>query len=165
MGFSINSFALSGNLTRDPELRSLPSGVSVCSLRIAHNERFKDGQSGEWTDRPNYFDIDVWGGQGEWIAQNLAKGDGIVAQGRIRWREWQDQQGNNRQSVSFTADNMSVLRSGGGGNGRTQRQSEEADYYGGGGGGFTPRSDVPVDTPDTTPPPAQTQPADDDIPF
>ena len=60
---NINRVVLTGNLTRDPELRSLPSGMSVCSLRIASNSRRKE--NGEWVDKPNYFSVTVWGAQGE----------------------------------------------------------------------------------------------------
>ena len=60
-GFDINQLTISGHLTRDPELRSTQGGTSICSLRIAHNERFKDA-AGEWADRPQYFDVTVWCG-------------------------------------------------------------------------------------------------------
>src|SRR3954470_1827683 len=81
-GFDINTVTVSGHLTRDPELRNLPSGQAVCSLRIAHNERFKDA-SGEWADRPAYFDVTIWSGLGEWIARNVNKGDKVVVAGRL----------------------------------------------------------------------------------
>jgi single-strand DNA-binding protein len=158
---NINRVILTGNLTRDPELRSLPSGMSVCSLRIASNTRRKDGQSGEWVDKPNYFDVTIWGKQGENAAQYLSKGRPVALDGRLEWREWQDQQGNNRQSVEIVADNIQFL------GGR-----EEGGM--GGGGGFTPRSDVPVNTNDFSAAPvggggapngAPPAPADDDIPF
>ena len=71
---NINRVVLVGNLTRDPELRHTPSGTAVCSLRIAVNTRRKDGATGEWTEKPNYFDVTVWGNQGENCAQYLAKG-------------------------------------------------------------------------------------------
>ena len=140
-GFSINRAIHSGNLTRDPELRSLQSGTSVCSLRIAVNERFKDG-NGEWQDRPNYFTWTVWAGMGEWCARELRKGDGITLEGRCRWREWQGDDGSKREAVEFTADSIVPQRRGeGGGNGRQQLQNEQANY----GGGFQPhaQSDVP----------------------
>jgi single-strand DNA-binding protein len=165
---NINRVIITGNLTRDPELRSLPSGMSVCSLRIATNTRRKDGQSGEWIDKPNYFDVTIWGRQGENAAQYLQKGRPVAIDGRLEWREWQDQQGNNRQSVEIIADNVQFLGAPGEGGGN-------------GGGGFTPRSDVPVDTndfsaPQQAPQPVSTggggygngapsAPADDDIPF
>ena len=71
---NINRVVLVGNLTRDPELRHTPSGTAVCSLRLAVNTRRKDGATGEWTEKPNYFDITVWGNQGENCAQYLAQG-------------------------------------------------------------------------------------------
>ena len=85
---NINVVVLTGNLTRDPELRSLPSGMSVCSLRIASNTRRK-GQSGEWEDKANYFDVTVWGAQGENCARFLSKGRPVALNGRLEWREWQ----------------------------------------------------------------------------
>ena len=66
---NINRVVLTGNLTADPDLRSLQSGMPVCKLRLAVNTRRKDGASGEWVDKPNYFDVTVWGKQGENCAQ------------------------------------------------------------------------------------------------
>ena len=71
---NINRVVLTGNLTADPELRSLPSGTSVCSLRVACNTRRKNGGTGEWEDKPNYFNVTVWGAQGENAARYLSKG-------------------------------------------------------------------------------------------
>ena len=159
---NINRVIITGNLTRDPELRSLPSGMSVCSLRIASNTRRKDGTTGEWVDKPNYFDVTIWGRQGENAAQYLQKGRPVALDGRLEWREWQDQQGNNRQSVEIVADNVQFLG------------GREEGMGGGGGGGFAPRSDVPVDASDFAAAPAgngaaaspsPSAPADDDIPF
>jgi single-strand DNA-binding protein len=151
---NINRVVLTGNLTRDPELRSLPSGMSVCSLRIASNTRRK-GASGEWEDKPNFFDVTVWGAQGENCARFLSKGRPVALDGRLEWREWQDQAGNNRQSVEIVADSVQFL------GGRDDGQ--------GGGGGFTPRSDVPVNQSDFQPVAAPagngSSAADDDIPF
>ncbi len=155
---NINRVIITGNLTRDPELRSLPSGMSVCSLRIASNTRRKDGQSGEWVDKANYFDVTIWGRQGENAAQYLSKGRPVAIDGRLEWREWQDKEGNNRQSVEIVADNIQFLG------------GREEGGMGGGAGGFTPRSDVPVDTGDFATAPAgngsgSSHQADDDIPF
>src|SRR4051794_29154166 len=134
-GSNINRVVITGNLTRDPELRSTGSGTSVCSLRIASNSRTKDG-SGNWVDKPNYFDVTVWGAQGENCAQYLAKGRPVAVDGRLNWREWQDQQGNKRQSIDIIADSVQFLGS--------------RDGAGGGenGGRFTPQSDVPADKAD-----------------
>ena len=92
MAGNINRVVLVGNLTRDPELRHTPSGTPVCSLRLAVNTRRKD-ESGQWTDKPNYFDITVWGQQGENCAQYLSKGRPVAIDGRLEWREWEAQDG------------------------------------------------------------------------
>ena len=88
---NINRVVITGNLTRDPELRTTRGGTAVCSLRVAVNTRRKDQSSGEWVDKPNYFDVTVWGQQGENCAQYLAKGRPVAVDGRLEWREWQDQ--------------------------------------------------------------------------
>ena len=150
---NINRVVLTGNLTRDPELRSTNSGTPVCGLRIACNTRRKDA-SGNWVDKPNYFDVTVWGAQGENCSQYLSKGRPVAIDGRLEWREFTDKEGNNRQAVEIVADSVQFLgsREGGGENG----------------GRFTPQSDVPADTGDFQP--AQMGggsggAADDDIPF
>ena len=153
---NINRVVLTGNLTFDPELRSLPSGTSVCRLRVACNTRRKNNATGEWEDKPNYFDVTVWGAQGENCARYLSKGRPVAIDGRLEWREWQDKEsGKNRSSIDIIAETVQFL------GGR--------DDNGGGGGGFTPRSDVPVDTSDYAPaaaaPASVPAPADDDIPF
>ena len=145
---NINRVVLTGNLTRDPELRNTPSGTPVCSLRIACNTRRKDG-SGNWVDKPNYFDVTVWGAQGENCAQYLAKGRPVAVDGRLEWREWDDQSGNKRQAVDIIADSVQFLGS---------REGNEN------GGRFTPQTDVPADTGDFASAPAGSQ-QDDDIPF
>ena len=108
---NINRVVLTGNLTRDPELRSLPSGMSVCSLRVACNTRRKNNSTGEWEDKPNYFDVTVWGAQGENCARFLSKGRPIALDGRLEWREWQDKEGNKRQSIDIIADAVQFLGS------------------------------------------------------
>lgn len=103
-GFDINTVTVSGNLTRDPQLRNLPSGSAVCNLRIAHNERFK-GSDGEWANRPQYFDITVWSGLGEYLAKNLTQGEKVVVSGRLKWREF-EVDAKKRQAVDITADSV-----------------------------------------------------------
>jgi single-strand DNA-binding protein len=109
MAGSINRVIIVGNLTRDPELRSLPNGTSVCSLRVAVNDRVKDPNTGDWTDKPNYFDVDVFGPQAERYAGWLSKGRQIAVDGRLRWREWQSQDGQKRSAVSIVADNVQFI--------------------------------------------------------
>jgi single-strand DNA-binding protein len=103
-GFEINQLTISGNLTRDPELRKLQSGQAVCSIRIAHNERRKT-QTDRWIDVPSYFDVTIWNGLGEWIADKVTKGDKVVVAGRLRWREY-EANGTRRQAVDITADSI-----------------------------------------------------------
>jgi single-strand DNA-binding protein len=149
---NINRVVLTGNLTRDPELRSVPtSGLSVCSLRIATNTRRKDS-SGAWGDKANYFSVTVWGAQGENCARYLSKGRPVAIDGRLEWREWEDKSGSKRESIEIVADSVQFL------GGRDE---------GSGDNGFTPRSDVPANTDDFQPVPAGGggAPADDDIPF
>ena len=149
---NINRVIITGNLTSDPELRALPSGTSVCKLRVACNTRRKDGASGEWVDKPNYFDVTVWGAQGENCARYLAKGRPVAIDGRLEWREWETQEGNKRQAVDIIADTVQVL------GGREEGAPAS--------GGFTPRSDVPVDTSDfATAPAGNVATSDEDIPF
>ncbi len=148
---NINRVVITGNLTRDPELRSTGGGTSVCSLRVAVNTRRKDNSTGEWVDKPNYFDVTVWGMQGENCAQYLAKGRPVAVDGRLEWREWTDKEGNKRQSVDIIADSVQFLGS---------REGGEN------GGRFTPQSDVPADTGDFEQAPvAAGGSTDDDIPF
>jgi single-strand DNA-binding protein len=146
---NINRVVLTGNLTRDPELRSTPSGTSVCKLRLACNTRRRDS-SGEWVDKPNYFDITVWGAQGENCANYLHKGRPVALDGRLEWREWEDQQGGKRQAVDIIADSVQFLGS---------REGGEN------GARFVPESDVPADTADFEKVPAGRDAGDDDIPF
>lgn len=151
---NINIVVITGNLTRDPELRSTPGGTSVCKLRVAVNSRRKEGQ--EWVDKPNYFDVTVWGAQGENCANYLSKGRPVAIEGRLDWREWEAKEGGGkRQTVEIIANSVQFLGSrdgSGGGNGNN---------------GFTPGSDVPADTSDYEGAPAGGGGggADDDIPF
>ncbi len=119
MAANINRVVLVGNLTRDPEIRQTPSGTSVCSLRIAVNSRRRD-ESGQWTDKPNYFSISVFGNQAESCAQYLSKGRPVAIDGRLDWREWQTQDGQKREAVEIVAESVQFLGSRGDGGGENQ---------------------------------------------
>ena len=149
---NINRVVLTGNLTRDPELRSTASGMSVCSLRIASNTRRKNQATGEWEDKPNFFDVTAWGAQGENCARFLSKGRPVALDGRLEWREWEAQDGSGkRQAVEIIADSVQFL------GGRDDA---------GTGNGFTAKSDVPVDDKEFAPSTASAGNAgDEDIPF
>jgi single-strand DNA-binding protein len=151
MAANINRVVLVGNLTRDPELRHTPSGTAVCSLRLAVNTRRKD-QTGQWVEKPNYFDVTVWGQQGENCAQYLAKGRPVGVDGRLEWREWDGPDGQKRQAVEIIADSVQFL----GGRG----EGEGGGGFGGGGNQY-----VPASASTSSAPPDDFAPADDDIPF
>jgi single-strand DNA-binding protein len=133
----VNVAVITGNLTRDPELRNTQSGMAVCELRVAVNSRRKD-ESGNWVDKPNYFDVTVFGAQGENCATYLSKGRPVAVEGRLDWREWEAKDGSGK------------------------RRDGQAS-----GGAIQAQSDVPADTSDfeSGPAPAAVGAADDDIPF
>jgi len=124
---SINSVIVIGNLTRDPELKATPSGTSVCSLRIAVNDQVKDQASGEWVEKANYFTVDVFGRQAETCAQYLTRGRQVAVSGRLRWRQWETQDGQKREAVSIAADRVQFIgpREGGGGGGGYQQPAAQ----------------------------------------
>ena len=105
-----NNIVLVGNLTKDPELRFTPTGQATATFGLAVNRRFKDS-SGEWTEKPNYFDIKVWGAQGENCAQYLSKGRPVAIDGRLEWSEWEAQDGGKRSKVEVVADTVQFLGS------------------------------------------------------
>jgi single-strand DNA-binding protein len=132
MAANINRVVLVGNLTRDPELRHTPGGTPVCSLRLAVNDRKRD-ESGTWVDAPNYFSISVFGNQAENCAQYLSKGRPVGVDGKLRWREWQAQDGSKREAVEVVADSVQFLGSRGDGDGGNQfvpagAAQESADF-------------------------------------
>jgi len=145
---NINRVVITGNLTRDPELRSIPNGTSVCGLRVAVNGRKKDAESGQWVDKANYFDVTVFGAQGENCAQYLAKGRPVAVEGRLNWREWEAQDGSKRQAVDIIADTVQFLGS------RDAPQSNGVV-----------ESDIPADTSDFQEAGVGSSGGDDDIPF
>jgi single-strand DNA-binding protein len=145
---NINRVVLVGNLTTDPELRHTPSGTAICKLRVAVNSRQKDPATGEWGEKPNYFNVTVWGNQGESCAQYLSKGRPVGIDGRLDWHEWEDKQtGQKRQAVEIIADSVQFLGS--------RSDGEQGQYI--------PNSDVSADRSDFAP--AGAAAADDDIPF
>src|SRR3954470_3700544 len=105
---NINRVILTGNLTQDPELRTLPSGASVCALRVASNTRRK-AADGTWQDKVNYLDVRVWGPQGEACARFLARGRAVAVDGRLEWREYETRDGQKRQAVEIVAETVEFL--------------------------------------------------------
>ncbi len=142
----INRVTLVGRLTRDPELRALPSGTSVLSLGLAVNGRQKD-QTGNWVDKPNFFDVKVFGAQADMLANHLSKGRRVGIDGRLDWSSWEAQDGSKRSKVEVVAQSVQFLDSRG-------------DGEGGGGGA---NQFVPAGASSGSD--ADFQGSDDDIPF
>lgn len=97
--FSINTYTVSGNLTKDPELRATTSGTPVCNGSICYNSRRK-GQSGDWEDAPNFFDFVSFGKAAEVLARKQ-KGDRIVLNGELTQRSWESKEGERRSKVEL----------------------------------------------------------------
>ena len=121
---SINKVVVSGNLTRDPELR-MAGQTPVLQMGIAVNDRKKNNETGQWEDVPNFFDVTVWGARGESLSRFLTKGTKVVVSGRLRWSQWQNAQGEKRSKVEIVADDVEFMssRNSDGGSGNAQYAS------------------------------------------
>lgn len=141
MASNINVVTLTGNITKDPEVRDLPSGTKVCTLRLAVNGSIKN-QDGGWDDKPNYFNVAVFGGQAAACEQYLTKGRPVAVSGRLDWSEW-EKDGVKREDIKIIASVVQFLGAGETGN-------------------STPTHDVKVDMSGLAPAKTVTT---DDIPF
>lgn len=108
---SINRVVISGNLTRDAELKATGSGVSVLKLGVAVNDRRKNQQSGEWEDHANFVDVTIFGARGEALSRFLTKGTKVAIEGKLRWSQWENQQGEKRSKLEVVADEVEFLSS------------------------------------------------------
>jgi len=136
---SINRVCISGNLTRDPEMRSTAGGMAILKMRMAVNDRRKNQQTGEWEDAPNYVDVTVFGQRAESLSRFLSKGSKIIVDGKLRWSEWDDKTtGEKRNKLEVVADDIDFASARGEG----------------GGGSYAPPAA-----------PAAEAPFEDDIPF
>ena len=97
-----------GNITRDPELRSTPSGTQVCGFSVAVNRNYRDG-SGEQKENVSFFDCSAWGKSGEIIAQYAKKGSGILVSGRLEQRSWEDKEGQKRSRVEIVVEDFNFI--------------------------------------------------------
>jgi single-strand DNA-binding protein len=153
---NINRVVLTGNLTRDPEMRTIPSsGLAVCKLGIAVNTRRKNSE-GQWEEKPNFFRVTVFGRQAETCGNYLKKGRAVAIDGRLEWSSWENE-GQKRESIDIIADSVQFL------GGREDAGSGNGNGYSS--GIQAPESDVPIDTGDFQTSPAAATAADDDIPF
>jgi single-strand DNA-binding protein len=108
---SINRVVLIGRLTADPELRALPSGTTVCSLRIACND-VRKAEDGEYSEKPNFFNVSVFGAHGETVHRYMSRGRLIAVDGRLRWHDWETSEGAKRQAVDIVANKVQFLDGG-----------------------------------------------------
>lgn len=164
MAGNFNKVFLMGNLTRDVEVRQLPSGGSVANIGLAVNRRFKT-QDGQAREETTFVDCEAWGRTAEVMAQYLAKGRPVFIEGRLRLDTWQDKDGGNRSKLKVVVENFQFVDSrgggdegGAGGGGGYSRSGGGGGYSrgagggGGGGGGGAPQGGYePID--------------EDDIPF
>ncbi|MBQ9690786.1 MAG: single-stranded DNA-binding protein [Eggerthellaceae bacterium] len=152
---SINRAIISGNLTRDPELRQTASGLAVLTMGVAVNDRRKDPQTGEWTDYPNYIDCTMFGTRAESLSRYLTKGTKVVIEGKLRWSQW-ERDGQKRSKIEVVVDQLDFMsRNNGngaqGGNGGYMSSQENSNY-----GGSVPANPPQIDT---------TSYSSEDIPF
>lgn len=160
---SYNRVVLVGNLTRDPEVRYIPSGTAVCDIGLAVNDRVKRGE--QWVDEVTFVDITLWARTAEIAKEYLTKGSAVLIEGRLKLDSW-EKDGQKRSKLKVVAEKMQMLggRSGGGGGGapRGGQSQQQSDPY----GAPAPQSDpygAPADSySGGDSPPA---PPADDIPF
>ncbi len=118
---------ITGNLTRDPELRSTPNGASVCSFTVAVNRVYRDS-SGSQQEDVSFIDCSAWGKLGEMISQYAKKGTGVLVSGRLDQRSWEDKEGNKRSRVEIVAEDFNFVSGNErGGNGGSRAESGASD--------------------------------------
>lgn len=105
---AINRVAISGNLTRDPELRSTAGGTQVLSLGVAVNDRRKNPQTGEWEDYPNFVDCTMFGARAEAVSRYLSKGSKVAIDGRLRYRQW-ERDGQRRSKLEVVVEEIEFM--------------------------------------------------------
>lgn len=159
LSMSINRVTISGNLTRDPELRATAGGTQVLSFGVAVNDRRRNPQSGEWEDYPNFVDCTMFGTRAEAVSRYLSKGSKVAIEGKLRYSSW-ERDGQRRSKLEVIVDEIEFLSRGqqGGGQGGYGQSA-----YGQGGYDAAP---MPAPAPQA---PAPVPPAgdvfDEDIPF
>ncbi|MDP2183333.1 MAG: single-stranded DNA-binding protein [Actinomycetota bacterium] len=108
---SINRVVISGNLTRDPELRTTSSGMAVLKLGVAVNDRRKNPETEQWEDVPNFVDVTMFGARGEAVSRYLSKGTKVAIEGKLRWSSWENPQGEKRSKLEVIVDEIEFMSS------------------------------------------------------
>ena len=155
---SINRVIISGNLTRDPELRSTAGGTSVLGFGVAVNDRRKNQQTGEWEDYPNFIDCTMFGARADALSRYLSKNTRVAIEGKLRWSQW-ERDGQRRSKIEVIVDELEFMSSR-----KSDAQNSSGQSYGQQ-GGYQPASQASYQ-----PQPAPTIDAsssvyDEDIPF
>lgn len=112
---SINKVLITGNLTRDPELRETPSGFQVLNFGVAVNDRKKNQSTGQWEDYANFVDCTMFGNRAASVARFLAKGSKVAIEGKLRWSQWEAQDGSKRSKLEVIVDEIEFMTSRDGG--------------------------------------------------
>ncbi len=156
---SINRVNISGNLTRDPELRATAGGTQVLSFGVAVNDRRKNPQTGDWEDYPNFVDCTMLGTRAEAVSRYLSKGTKVAIEGKLRYSSW-ERDGQRRSKLEVIVDEIEFMSRGSQGGQGGYGQNGGNSY----GGGY-----APAPAPQAAPAPVQAPPAvdvyDEDIPF
>ena len=106
--YSLNKALIIGNLTRDPEIKTIPNGQTVCNFAVATNRRYKD-KDGNTVDTPEYHEVVIWGKPAEWASQSLSKGKKVYIEGRLQTRSWEGADGTKRSRTEIIADDFIAL--------------------------------------------------------
>ena len=142
-----NAVTITGNMTREPELRFTPGGAAVATFGLAWNRRFQNRQSGEWEEQVSFFDITCWNQLAENVAESLGKGSRVTVSGRLEQRSWETQDGDRRSKVEIIADDVAAsLRWATVDITRNERR-DDGGGSGGSGGGGAARRPVPNEPP------------------
>ena len=158
---SINRVNISGNLTRDPELRATASGTQVLSFGVAVNDRRRNPQTGEWEDYPNFVDCTMFGTRAEAVSRYLSKGSKVAIEGKLRYSSW-ERDGQRRSKLEVIVDEIEFMSRG--------QQGEAGGYapapsYGQQGGYAPATAPQQAPAPMAAPVPPAVDVYDEDIPF
>ena len=133
---SINRVIISGNLTRDPELRSTAGGLPVLGFGVAVNDRRKNQQSGEWEDYPNFIDCTMFGARAESLSRFLSKGTKVSIEGKLRWSQW-EKDGQKHSKIEVIVDELEFMSS----------RNDSSSYGGGHTSGYSAPAAAPMADP------------------
>lgn len=149
---SINRVIISGNLTRDPELRSTASGLPVLGFGVAVNDRRKNQQTGEWEDYPNFIDCTMFGARAERVSRFLDKGSKVAIEGKLHYSQWETKEGQKRSKIDVIVDELEFMSS----------RNDSSSYGGGHTGGYSAPAAATMAVPVVD---AASSVYDEDLPF